>query len=117
MIARKKYEERAHIVQKETKAREAKELKSIDEFLRCVAHGEQDKAEEMLKELPSLAFVQFAELEDKGTGHGKYFSLVPLIKALNTYSQCCGGWCNAGSWDKMEAHLIPLCRDFFAFFS
>lgn len=118
----------------------------MSEFLRYIVEGEQEKAEGLLKETPSLsvkkgrvmdlskrefksitgfqyavwaldwhmwkmllkymtkeaAALQFQELEDKGTAHGKYFSLKHLIEAFNTYvknydtweeGQCESYWC------------------------
>lgn len=51
---------------------------------------------------PEAAAMQFQELKDKGTAHGKHFSLSPLIKALNIYAKNFDSWHQAKNWSAME---------------
>jgi hypothetical protein len=133
---------------REAKANEFKDAKSVGEFLKYIAEGEQDKAEVMLQKTPALALhkgtvmdlskrefkaitgfqyalwaldwhmwkmllkympekeaaMQFQELEEKGTAHGKHFSLWPLIEATDAYVQNYNKWIEAGAYDKIKAH-------------
>lgn len=142
------YEREREAVAGKMAAKEAKAGEQVGEFLRYIVEGEQDKAEERLKEVPALALkkgtvtdlsqrefkhitgfqyavwaldwhmwkmllkympkeaaaLQFVELEEKGTVHGKHFSLSPLIKALNTYVKSYGTWYKASAWDKIKQH-------------
>jgi hypothetical protein len=54
--------------------------------------------------LPEEALVQYQELEDKGTVHGKHFSLTPLIEALNSYVENYSGWYAAQNWTAMATY-------------
>lgn len=55
----------------------------------------------MVKEAAAL---QFGELEEKGTAHGKHFSLTPLIEALAGYAQNCNAWYRAEKWEEMRVY-------------
>jgi hypothetical protein len=63
---------------------------------------------------PEAATMQFQELEDKGTAHGKHFSLSPLIEVLNTYVKNYDAWgggrCQA-HWQRQvgsRQRLLPM---------
>ena len=53
---------------------------------------------------PEAAALQLQELEEKGTAHGKHFSLSPLIEALDTYVKNFDGWYKASNWTAIETH-------------
>ena len=127
--------ERDRKEQKE-KTQNQEDRKVLSDFLHCIAYGEQEKEEAMLKECSALALhkgnlrdpserefkgitgfqyavwgldwhmwrmllkymdketaiLQLSELEEKETAHGKYFSLEPLVGALNTFVESFDRW-------------------------
>jgi hypothetical protein len=122
--------------------------KALGQLLKCVAEGEQDQAEALIKKdsklllaagnvtdlsgrsfnnitafqyalwamdyhmwtmiqqhLPAEAQAeQYHVLESKGTAHGKYFDLQPLLDALKTYVD------NASKWNYDQRAVDQWCK-------